>query len=117
MFPVQGSATALVAQTRHREPVPWRTTRSKFRHFFHLFDACYNLAYQLGQQGKVRQAKALAERAAKGAAKVLGLNNPYIREYAKFLEELESGHAITMPESKFREQFIPLTIAIKHASR
>ena len=52
MFPVQGSATALVAQTRHREPVPWRTTRSKFRHFFHLFDACYNLAYQLGQQGE-----------------------------------------------------------------
>jgi hypothetical protein len=40
----------------------------------------------------------LAERAAKSAAKVLGLNDPYIHEYAKFLEKLESGHAITMPQ-------------------
>jgi hypothetical protein len=31
------------------------------------------------------------------------LPHPYTREYAKFLEELESGHAITMPEAKFRE--------------
>jgi tetratricopeptide (TPR) repeat protein len=80
-------------------------------------NACYNLAYQLGQQGKIRQAKALAERAAKGAAKVLGVNDPCTREYAKFLEELESGHAITMPEAKFREQFISRTIASEHASR
>jgi hypothetical protein len=69
-------------------------------------NACYNLAYQLGQQGKRDQAKALAERAAKGAAKVLDVNDPYIREYAKFLEELESGHAITMPAVEFRKTFV-----------
>jgi hypothetical protein len=40
----------------------------------------------------------LAERAAKSAAKVLGAHDPYIREYAKFPEKLESGHAITMPQ-------------------
>jgi hypothetical protein len=39
----------------------------------------------------------LAERPAKGAAKVLDVNDPYTREYAEFLEKLESGHAITMP--------------------
>ena len=66
-------------------------------------NACYNLAYQLGQQGKRDQAKALAERAAKSAAKVLDVNDPYTREYAKFLEELESGHAITMPAVEFRK--------------
>jgi len=69
-------------------------------------NACYNLAYQLGQQGKRDQAKALAERAAKGAAKVLDVNDPYIREYAKFLEKLESGHAITMPAVEFRKTFV-----------
>jgi serine/threonine protein kinase len=69
-------------------------------------NACYNLAYQLGQQGKRDQAKALAERAAKGAAKVLSVNDPSTREYAKFLEELESGHAITMPAVEFRKTFV-----------
>jgi tetratricopeptide (TPR) repeat protein len=69
-------------------------------------NACYNLAYQLGQQGKRDQAKALAERAARGAAKVLDVNDPYIREYAKLLEELESGHAITMPAAEFRKTFV-----------
>jgi hypothetical protein len=49
----------------------------------------------------------LAERAAKSAAKVLGEHDPYIREYAKFLEELESGHAITMPAVEFRKTFMP----------
>jgi tetratricopeptide (TPR) repeat protein/predicted Ser/Thr protein kinase len=69
-------------------------------------NACYNLAYQLGQQGKRDEAKALAERAAKSAAKVLGVNDPLTREYAKFLEELESGHAITMPAVEFRKTFV-----------
>jgi serine/threonine protein kinase/Flp pilus assembly protein TadD len=69
-------------------------------------NACYNFAYQLGQQGKRDQAKALAERAAKSAAKVLDVNDPYTREYAKFLEELESGHAITMPAVEFRKTFV-----------
>jgi tetratricopeptide (TPR) repeat protein len=69
-------------------------------------NAGYNLAYQLGQQGKRDQAKALAERAAKSAAKVLDVNDPHIREYAKFLQELESGHAITMPAVEFRRTFV-----------
>jgi serine/threonine protein kinase len=69
-------------------------------------NACYNLAYQLGQQGKRDQAKALAERAAKSAAKVLGVNDPHTREYTKFLEELENGHAITMPAVEFRKTFV-----------
>ena len=66
-------------------------------------NACYNLAYQLGQEGKREQAKAFAERAVKSAANVLGVNDPHTREYAKFLEELESGHAITMPAVEFRK--------------
>jgi tetratricopeptide (TPR) repeat protein len=69
-------------------------------------NACYNLAYQLGQEGKREQAKALAKRAAKSAANVLGVNDPHTREYAKFLEELESGHAITMPAVEFRKTFV-----------
>jgi hypothetical protein len=48
----------------------------------------------------------LAERAAKGPAKVLDVNDPHTREYAKFLEKLESGHAITMPAVKFRKTFV-----------
>jgi tetratricopeptide (TPR) repeat protein len=69
-------------------------------------NACYNLAYQLGQQGKRDQAKALAERAAKSAAKVLHVNDPYTREYTTFLQELESGRAITMPAVEFRKTFV-----------
>ena len=48
----------------------------------------------------------MAERAAKGAAKVLDVNDPYTREYAKFLEKLEGGHAITMPAVEFRKTFV-----------
>jgi len=48
----------------------------------------------------------LAERAAKSAAKVLQPNDPNTREYAKFLQELESGHAITMPAVEFHEPFL-----------
>ena len=48
-----------------------------------------NLAYQLGQQGKRDQAKALAERAAKGAAKVLDAkNDPYTVSGRKIEEQL-----------------------------
>jgi hypothetical protein len=69
-------------------------------------NACYNFAYQLALQGKRDQAKALAERAAKTAAKVLDANDPNTREYAKFLQELESGHAITIPAAQFHEPFL-----------
>jgi hypothetical protein len=48
----------------------------------------------------------LAEWAAKGAAKVLDVNDPLTREYAKLLEKLESGHAITMPAVESRETFV-----------
>src|SRR5262249_16010253 len=41
-------------------------------------NACYNYAYQLALQGKRDQAKALAERAANSAAKVLQANDPNI---------------------------------------
>ncbi len=80
-------------------------------------NACYNLAYQLGQQGKRAQAKALAERAAKSAAKVLGLNDPFTREYAKFLEELESGRAITMPAVEFHKTFVSGNKVVEQGSR
>ncbi len=66
----------------------------------------YKYAYQLAEQGKRNEAKALGERAAKGAAKVLGANDPNAREYVKFLEILESGQAITMPYMKFHETFL-----------
>ena len=69
-------------------------------------NACYNFAYQLALQGKRDQAKALAERAANSAAKVLFANDPNTREYAKFLQELESGRAITMPAAQFHEPFL-----------
>jgi hypothetical protein len=49
----------------------------------------------------------LAERAAKTAAKVLQATDPYIREFAAFLQELESGHAITMAAAQFHELFCP----------
>jgi serine/threonine protein kinase len=69
-------------------------------------NACHNYAYQLALQGKRDQAKALAERAAKTAAKVLDANDPNTREYAQFLQELESDHAITMPAAQFHESFL-----------
>jgi tetratricopeptide (TPR) repeat protein len=84
---------------------------------FDTLDAYYHFAYQLGQQRRMKEAKVFAEGAAKGALKVRGANDLNTREYAKFLEELKSGHAITMPEAKFREQFIPRTTALEHASR
>jgi tetratricopeptide (TPR) repeat protein len=69
-------------------------------------NACYNLSYQLALQGKRDQAKALAERAVNSAAKVLIANDPNSREYAKFLQQLESGHPITMPAADFHEPFL-----------
>jgi serine/threonine protein kinase/tetratricopeptide (TPR) repeat protein len=69
-------------------------------------NACYNFAYQLGQQGKISQAKTLAKRAAKGATKVLGANDPNTREYLKFFEILENGQPITTPYIKFHEIFV-----------
>jgi tetratricopeptide (TPR) repeat protein len=69
-------------------------------------NACYNYAYQLAHQGKRDVAKALAERAAKGAAKTLPLNDPDRQEYTKFLEILEKGQPITMPYMKFHEIFL-----------
>jgi tetratricopeptide (TPR) repeat protein len=80
-------------------------------------NACYNFAYQLGQQGKRDQAKALAERAAKSAAKVLDVHDPYTREYAKFMEELESGHAITMPAVEFRKTFVSGNKVVEQGQR
>ena len=68
-------------------------------------NACYNYAYQLAQQGKRNEAKALAERTAKGAAKTLPLNDPDRQEYTKFLEILEKRQPITMPYMKFHEIF------------
>jgi hypothetical protein len=69
-------------------------------------NAFYNYAYQLAEQGKRNEAKGLAERAAKGAAKALGANDPNTREYVKFLEILENGQPITMPQREFRESFV-----------
>jgi serine/threonine protein kinase len=69
-------------------------------------NACYNYAYQLALQGKVSEAKPFAERAAKGAVKVLGANDPSTREYVKFLQLLESGQPITMPNREFHETFL-----------
>jgi serine/threonine protein kinase len=65
----------------------------------------YNYAYQLAEQGNRDAAKTLAERAAKGAAKVLPLNDPDTQEYAKFLEILEKDQSITVPYMKFHEPF------------
>jgi hypothetical protein len=48
----------------------------------------------------------LVEQAAKRAAKVLAANDPNIREYAQFLQELESGHAIPMAAAQFHEPFL-----------
>ena len=67
--------------------------------------AYYNYAYQLAQQGKRNEAKPLAERAAKTAAKVLRANDPDTREYTKFLEILEKGQPIPIPYMKFHEIF------------
>jgi tetratricopeptide (TPR) repeat protein len=72
---------------------------------FDTLDACYNYAYQLAQQGKRNEAKALAERAAKGAVKVLGADDPNTRECTKFLEILEKGQPIPIPYMKFHESF------------
>jgi tetratricopeptide (TPR) repeat protein len=80
-------------------------------------NACYNYAYQLGQQGQRDQAKALAERAAKSAAKVLHVNDPLTREYANFLERLESGHVITMPAAEFRKTFVSGDKAVEQGPR
>lgn len=68
-------------------------------------NACYNYAYQLARQDKRNEAKVLAERAAKGAEKVLGTNDPNTREYAKFLEVLQTDQAITTPYMKFHSAF------------
>jgi tetratricopeptide (TPR) repeat protein len=72
---------------------------------FDTLNACYNYAYQLAQQGKRNEAKPLAERAAKTAAKVLPANDPDTREYEKFLEILEKGQPIPTPYMKFHEIF------------
>jgi serine/threonine protein kinase len=80
-------------------------------------DAYYNFAYQLGQQHRTKEAKPFAQRAATGALKIRGPNDPYTRKYLKFLEALESEHAITMPEAQFRETFASGTRGGEQAQR
>ena len=69
-------------------------------------DAYYNYAYHLGQQGKTNEAKVLGERAAKGAAKFLGIADPYTRKYSAFLTQLESGRPIVVPEVEFGDSLL-----------
>jgi serine/threonine protein kinase len=74
-------------------------------------NACYNYAYQLGQQGRIKEARMLGERAAKGAAKVVGATEPCTREYSAFLTELESGRPIVLPEVKFHDSLLAQSTA------
>jgi serine/threonine protein kinase len=69
-------------------------------------NACYNYAYQLGQQGRIKEARMLGERAAKGAAKVLGATDPSTRKYTAFLTALESGRPIVLTEAKFHDSLL-----------
>jgi serine/threonine protein kinase len=80
-------------------------------------NACYNYSYHLAQQGKRNEAKGLAERAAQGATKVLGPNDPNTREYVKFLEILENGQPITVPYMKFHETFLSGNRVIEQGPR
>jgi tetratricopeptide (TPR) repeat protein/tRNA A-37 threonylcarbamoyl transferase component Bud32 len=80
-------------------------------------NACYNYAYQLGQQGRMKEAKVLGERAAKGAAKVLGVTHPYTRKYSAFLTELESGRPIVLTEAKFHDSLLAQSSTIQQTSR
>jgi tetratricopeptide (TPR) repeat protein len=67
----------------------------------------YNFAYQLGQQGRTKEAKEYALRALEGARKYRGEAHPHTKKYARLLQELEDGHSIELPEVKFRESLIP----------
>jgi serine/threonine protein kinase len=69
-------------------------------------NACYNYAYQLGQQGRIKEARMLGQRAAKGATKVLGVTDPSTRKYTAFLTALESGHPIVLSEAKFHDSLL-----------
>jgi tetratricopeptide (TPR) repeat protein len=80
-------------------------------------NACYNYAYQLGQQGRINEARMLAERAAKGAAKVLGATDPYTRKYTAFLTALESGHPIVLTEAKFHDSLLARSSTAQQSSR
>jgi tetratricopeptide (TPR) repeat protein len=69
-------------------------------------NAYYHYAYYLAQTGKAAQAKAFAERTANQAVNVLGVNDPATREYAAFLQELASGHPITLPQPQFHDRLL-----------
>ena len=54
-------------------------------------NACYiKKQFRQPEEGE-NEAKALAERAAKGAAKVLDVNDPYTREYATFIKNRKAA--------------------------
>jgi tetratricopeptide (TPR) repeat protein len=81
-------------------------------------NACYNYAYQLGQQGRINEARMLAERAAKGATKGPGVTDPlHAQIYSAFLTELESGRPIVLTEVKFHDSLLARSSTIQPTSR
>src|SRR5438105_1019564 len=80
-------------------------------------NACYNYAYQLGQQGRLKEARMLGQRAAKGAAKVLGVTDPSTRKYTAFLTALGSGHPIVLPDAKFHDSLLARSSTAQQSSR
>jgi len=54
-------------------------------------ESCYDFAAGLKRLGKTQEAQQFAKRAAEGARKVLGPDNPSTRKYEKLLQDLETG--------------------------
>jgi hypothetical protein len=54
----------------------------------HTLRTCYNLAVCLRSESEIQQASVFARRAADGARKVLGLENPDTKKYEQLLQEL-----------------------------
>jgi serine/threonine protein kinase len=69
-------------------------------------DTYYNLAYSLGEQGKLNEAKVFAREAAEAAPNVVGKDHPYTRKYSTLLNELEAGRPILLTESKFHDSLV-----------
>jgi eukaryotic-like serine/threonine-protein kinase len=80
-------------------------------------DVYYNFAYQLGQQGKINEAKVFGQRAAERAPKVLGANHPSTRKYSAFLTALESGRPILLTEAKFHDSLLAQSSTAQQSSR
>jgi hypothetical protein len=82
----------------------------------YTLESYYNFAYQLGQQGRLTEAKTFTKQALDRAPKSYGPEHPVTHRYRALLGMVETGQPIIMAEAKFRDSLLATELP-KQATR